>query len=252
VTPAPLVRQDALLARRPAWFGTGFGAFWGGVGFVIATPAVWLPAMVPIGMAVLLLSGVGALGVWGADAAAAALAGASSFGLWTLRIVFGVVAVLVAFLVAISLAQPLSGWALDRIVRRQEASLGAPAQPELPRLKQMMTALAVNLLALAVGLPIFALLTAIGLIFPAATVVTIPLKVCVAALLVAWDFLDYPLSLRGLGVGARLRWVGRRFTAVFGFGICAAVILLVPCVGLLVLPFGVAGAARLAVESEGE
>jgi len=42
--------------------------------------------------------------------------------------------------------------------------------------------------------------------------VTVPLKIFVAALLVAWDFLDYPLSQRGLGLADRLdttKWIVR-------------------------------------------
>ena len=233
-------------------FGGGVRSFWQGVGFVASTPAVWLPAMVPMVMAVTLLGGAGTLGIWGADAAATSIAGSSGVGLWALRVVFGVVAIIVALLVSLTLSQPLSGWALDRIVRNQEAVLGAPAWPEQPRLRQMALALGVNLLALAVGLPILAVLTAIGVFFPIAVFVTVPLKVFVAALLVAWDFLDYPLSQRGLGLSERLSWIGRRFGAVLGFGLSAAIVLLLPCIGLFVLPMGVAGAARLAVETEGE
>jgi uncharacterized protein involved in cysteine biosynthesis len=208
--------------------------------------------MVPMVMAFVLLFGVGALTLWGADAAATAIAGSSAVGLWTLRIVFGVVGVLISLLASLSLAQPLSGWALDSIVRKQEAALGGRDWPELPRLPQMGIALGVNLLALAVGVPILAILTIIGMIFPLAVFVTIPLKVFVASLLVAWDFLDYPLSLRGHGIASRLSWIGRRFGAVLGFGLSAALLLLIPCVGFFVLPMGVAGAARLAVESEGD
>jgi CysZ protein len=80
--------------------------------------------------------------------------------------------------------------------------------------------------------------------------VTVPLKFVVSALLIAWDLLDYPLSRRGLGVGARIAWLRRNLGATLGFGLAAAFLLVVPCAGLLVLPFGVAGAARLALEVE--
>jgi uncharacterized protein involved in cysteine biosynthesis len=233
-------------------FGGGVRAFWSGVGFVMSTPSVWLPSMIPMAFAVTLLFGGGALGIWGADAAATAIASSSEVGAWVLRIVFGAVAIIVALLASLTLSQPASGWALDRIVRSQESALGAPTWPDQPRLRQMALALGVNVLALVVGLPILALLTAIGFFFPIAVFVTIPLKVFVAALLIAWDFLDYPLSQRGLGIGARLKWIGARFGAVLGFGLSAALVLLLPCIGLLVLPMGVAGAARLAVESERE
>jgi uncharacterized protein involved in cysteine biosynthesis len=85
---------------------------------------------------------------------------------------------------------------------------------------------------------------------PPASFVAQPLQFVVAALLAAWGFLDYPFSQRGVGVGARVRWIGLRFGAVLGFGLAAATMLLIPCVGFLVLPLGVAGAARLVAEGE--
>ena len=68
----------------------------------------------------------------------------------------------------------------------------------------------------------------------------------VAALLLAWDLLDYPLELRGMGVTARFRWCARHFGAVLGFGLAAMLFFAVPGLGLLALPCGVAGATRLA------
>jgi len=235
-------------------FWGGVRVFFEGIGYVVGTPAVWLPALVPVAMLIVLFGGAGALGLWGAVSAAAAIADGDAgawhaIGLWLLRILFGGVALLVAALLALALAQPLSGWALDRIVRREERELGAPEHPELPRGEQMLRALGVNLLGLGVSLPVLGLLTAIGFFFPPAAWVTVPLKVLVGGLFIAWDFLDYPLSLRGMKVGARLAWIGQRFGAVTGFGACAALVLLVPCVGLFVLPFGVAGATRLVVRS---
>src|SRR5580704_12913113 len=50
---------------------------------------------------------------------------------------------------------------------------------------------------LAVGAPIIALLTVLGWVVPPAMVVTLPLKVLVGALMVAWDLVDYPLAMGG-------------------------------------------------------
>jgi uncharacterized protein involved in cysteine biosynthesis len=63
--------------------------------------------------------------------------------------------------------------------------------------------------------------------------------------LLAWDLLDYPLSSRGLGLAARLRWCVRNLGAVVGFGLAALVVFAIPGVGLVALPCGVAGAVRL-------
>ena len=42
--------------------------------------------------------------------------------------------------------------------------------------------------------------------------VTVPAKFLVSSWLLAWDFLDYPLGVHGLAMGARVAWVFRRTT----------------------------------------
>jgi CysZ protein len=103
------------------------------------------------------------------------------------------------------------------------------------------------LLTSAFGLPILAVLFLVNFVFPPASVVTVPLKLVTLALLVAWDLCDYPLSLRGVGLRARVRFARRHALALIGFGVCLAAVSLVPFAILLVLPAGVAGAAKLTV-----
>lgn len=240
---------------RKVGFFAGAGCFFEGAGFVASTPRIWPNATVPVVMALLLLALVGGLGVWGGVRAAIGIvgddaSGASAAAGWVLRIVFGVVAVLLAILSAMALAQPLSGWALDGIVRRQEAELGVPPWPEHPFFPQALRSLAVSLTALLVGGSILVGLSVVELLAAPAAVVCEPLKFIVGALMLAWDFLDYPMGLRGQGVGQRAAWVRAHFGAVLGFGMVAGVVLLVPCIGLLVLPMGVAGATRLLARIE--
>ncbi len=228
--------------RVSLWAGPR--AFFGGLLFVVSTPSVWLPAMVPMGVALVLLGAVTGLGVW----AAVNVVKASQSAWGTAGgIALGLVAPLVALAVAAALSQPLSGFALDAITRRQERALGAPPHAEVPLLAGMWRSLRVNLLGLGLGLPLLALLSLITAVAPPAGVVTLPLNFLVTALMLAWDFLDYPLGMRGLGIRARLSWIGRNFLAVLAFGAMCAAVLLVPAIGLVVLPFGVAGASRLAV-----
>jgi uncharacterized protein involved in cysteine biosynthesis len=108
----------------------------------------------------------------------------------------------------------------------------------------------VNLLGLAVGVPLLGILFLVELLFPPSAIVCIPLKIIVGGLVVAWDFFDYPFALRGLSVSARVEWMGRNFGAVFGFALAAGTFFLIPFIGLFVLPMGVAGATTLAVRVE--
>jgi CysZ protein len=228
---------------RPGFFG-GARAFLEGIAFVVSQPSVWAYAAVPVATAIVLTTALGILGVYGARAAALAIGGA--LGTFV-EIVLVLVAVVLAVALGLALAQPLSGWALDRIVDRQTRQLGARA----PRGKvSVVHSILVNLLPIALSLPVFAALALLDVLAPPAAVVAVPLKFVLGSLLVAWDLFDYPLSHRGIGLRARLSFLAKNFGAFLGFGLAASVILLVPGVGLLVLPFGVAGSSRLVARLE--
>lgn len=235
-----------MVKRVALGFFAGVRALFGGVGFVITTPATWPWATVPVVAAALLFAGSTALAIWGGAEVAARLVDPSHavFG-WALRIVLWIVGVVVGFLVALSLAQPISGFALEAIARRQDKALGGAAWPDQPFVQGLFRSLRVSLTALAVTLPILAVLAVITLLFPPAAVVTVPLELVVTGLAAAYDFLDYPFSVRGVDVAARIAFMRANFWAVLGFGVTAAALLLIPGMALFLLPFGVAGAARL-------
>jgi CysZ protein len=106
------------------------------------------------------------------------------------------------------------------------------------------------LFSLSVGGSALTVLFLITLYFSPAAVVTVPLKFLVWSWMLAWDFLDYPLGLRGLGVIARIRWVLRHFGAFTVFGALWATVCIVPGIALLLLPMGVAGATRLVLRDD--
>jgi CysZ protein len=230
----------------------GVSAFFGGFGFIVGRPSMWGWAMVPMIVATVLFGGLGALAIWGASTLLPApIEGFwATAGIWLLRIFVWLVSLVTAFLVAVSLAQPLSGFALDAIARRQELALGGRGWPDQPFFGSALRALRVTLTALVVSLPILAGLAMVTFFFPPAGIVTVPLKFIVTGIAIAYDFLDYPLGLRGAGVRSRLGFIRDHFAAVIGFGVCAAVLLLVPGVGLLLLPVGVAGATRLVMNAD--
>ena len=248
------------LARRPGsaiergaapGFGAGLRSFFGGFGFVLGNPGVWPLAAVPVVIAL----GLTSLLAWGAIGVVpgwiAAWIGTPGVLTTLAQIAAGIVAVVLAILVGFALAQPLSGPALEKIVRRVEASLGAPAWPAQSVLSEIGRSLSSVIVGLAFGLPVLALLFLVDLVFSPAVVVTVPLKVIVTALLIAWDLCDYPLSIRGLPVGARVAFMRRHSGAMIGFGAGLALLsTFLPCVVLLLLPAGVAGATRLIVELE--
>ncbi len=235
--------------------GDGLHAFFAGIGFVIGTPSVWPLAAVPVVLLLLLFCGGVVLEGWGAWELSHRLIEPSGAwgeaGAWLLTAVASLVGVVVALLVALCLAQPLSGFALERVAKKQTEALTGRRGPEVHFFSALFNALKVALATLFLAVSLLGTLLAVGLLFPPALVVTLPLKFLVTAWLLAWDFVDYPLSLRGFGLFARLGWVGRHFGAYTAFGLMWAAVLLIPGVALLLLPMGVAGATRLVVATEG-
>lgn len=230
-------------------------AFVGGIGFVLLTPSIWPWALVPGAIMLLLLCGVTGFGWWGA---AELLAGAfgserhfwGAIGYWTSMILSAFLVFLVALLAALTLAQPLAGFALERIAHAQEFQLTGNRRAALPYFAALWLNLRTVAVSVALGGPALILLFAVNLIYPPVAMVTVPLKFLVCSWILAWDFLDYPLGLRELGVRARIRWVARHFGAYTTFGALWTTICVVPGIALFVLPIGVAGATRLVLQDD--
>jgi CysZ protein len=232
-------------ATRPGFFD-GTRALFSGFWFVMRTPPVWPLAMVPVAIAGLVTAAVtgGVLRVL-VPRIAVAFGPRLGFLATLVDIVIAILALIVAGLLGFGIAQPLSGPALNRIVRRAEAEVGAAAWPASGVVEDVGRALQSIAISYAVGLPILTVLYVITLAFPPAAVVTFPVKLLVLALLVAWDLCDYPLSIHGMPVADRVAFVGRNLGAMLGFGFGLALLSMVPCLMVFVLPAGVAGAAML-------
>ncbi|HEV3443464.1 MAG TPA: EI24 domain-containing protein [Gemmataceae bacterium] len=246
-------RDRAPLPPPRIGFVDGLRAFAGGIGFVMATPAVWGYALVPLALVLLLSCGLGGLGIWLVLRLGEAWIEPISFGghvgVVLLDTVLILAAVLFAVIVALGLAQPLSGFALAAIVDAQERALTGTTTPRPDLSSALWRAAWANLIPLALFVPVVIGLFFVGLLFPPAAVITVPLKFLLCSWFLAWNFLDYPLSLRNLGIGDSVGWFVRHFVAVTSFGIAWMLLAIVPGIVLLFLPMGVAGATRLVVRS---
>jgi CysZ protein len=238
--------------ERPG-FRVGLRSLFDGYRYLFRTPDVWPLAIVPIFVALILASIFGVLSVKGAFwLVAKYMTREDPSTYWKIAsVLLNIVAVLVALVVALFLAfalgKPLSGPVLERIVRRVSNELGAPEWPTPTLAQDVFRSLQSTLVALVFTLPILVPLVIIGVLFPPAAVVTTPLQFIVTAMGAAWDFCDYPLSIRGARVAERIEFVRRNIRAVMGFGLGLGLLLLLPCSLVLVLPAGVIGAAHLTV-----
>jgi CysZ protein len=156
-----------------------------------------------------------------------------------------VLAAVLGILIALALTSPLSGPALERIVALQERELGAPPRTDLGFFAEMWCGLRAQVAAAVFAGPLLVLLAIVDLLFAPAAVVTVPLKLLIAAFALAWNLFDYPLTLRGVRVRQRLRLVKTYKTTLLGFGLSFALLFWLPCLGVVLLPVGVAAATKL-------
>jgi len=244
--PAPLARPG---------FGAGLGALFGGYRYLIGTPDIWGLALVPVAVALVLAVVFGGLAIAVAPGLVAALIGAHEGALWTalvvvLQVLGTALALALALALSFALAKPISGPALERIVRRVEADMGAPGWPPTSFLEDVGRSLQSSLVSFGFGVPLLALFALVSFFVPPASVVTVPLQLVVTGILIAWDLCDFPLSIRGVSVGKRIDFMRENIASVLGFGVALALLSFLPCTLLIVLPAGVIGAARLTVEIE--
>jgi CysZ protein len=245
---APLAPRppDALAQpAAPPGFFTGTRELFAGLGYIVRTPAAWPLALVPVAVAGVVTVLVGATLLAIVTPRVAAMVGDHAVLAALAKILAGVLALILAALIGAGVAQPLSGPALNRLVRGAEAELGAPPWPQIGFVEDVGRALGSMMVGYMFGLPLLAILATITFFVPPAAVVTFPLKLVVLAILFAWDFCDYPLSLHGMPLGKRIALVVRHARAMIGFGLGLALLSLIPCAPFFALPIGVAGAARL-------
>ncbi|NUO54194.1 MAG: hypothetical protein HOV80_35555 [Polyangiaceae bacterium] len=235
-----------MVPRQKPGFGAGVRAFFGGFRILFGTPRAWPFAAVPVFVGALIFFTLSfTLSILLSDQIAAWL----GEGFWVSLVQFfvSVVAVVLSAFFALALAQPASGPALEALSRVTERELGVPEHAPTPFLTDIARSTGSALLGVVGGTTAFVILFLIGLI-PGAAVVTVPLKFVAAAVFIGWDLCDYPLSVRGIRLGERLGFALSHAGAVLGFSAGIALIALVPCGFLLVLPAGVCGATRLVSE----
>lgn len=247
MSETPVIERElAPGARGPL---SGVASTLSGIRFVVFRPASWRLAAVPALVASLLFF---ALASGAAAAAWSFTAGLrESVPGYLVSVLLVVVGVAFAGVLSLSLAQPISSAALDDLSRMREVSMGGQVRHDDGAFwPTAWRSLRVTTAALVVSVPVLVLLAAISVFVPVAAVVTVPLKFLLSSLVIAWDLLDYPFGLRGMGVRARLAWMRENLGAVTLFGASTGALLLIPLVGLFVLPCGVAAATELVVRAE--
>lgn len=146
---------------------------------------------------------------------------------------------------ALLLTPVLSAPALERLVRAREAALGARARPRQSFWFEVRCGLEAQLGGLLLAAPLWVLYWLVAALLPGAALLLFPLQALPLAVGMAWNLLDYPLTLRGVPVRERWGLLRRAPGSVLGFGLCLAPLSLIPGAALLLLPAGVVGATEI-------
>lgn len=246
-----MTSASSVSSRPRPGFTDGVRALFRGTSYLLATPQTWPYAAVPAVLLTLLLGAAGWFTTrWAFPAIQAALpTGESTAGqlLWVGT--SGLLALGVFLLgasLAFALTPPLAGPALERIVGLRERSLGIPERPPLGLFSEIWCGFRAQIFVLMGVVPVLAVLWLVDLLLPPAVVVTVPLKLIVTSLGLAWNLLDYPLTLRGVRMRERYLLFTRFKGACLGFGAAFAVLFWVPCgCQIVLLPIGAAAATHL-------
>lgn len=161
------------------------------------------------------------------------------------RWVSSALAALLGFWLALLLAPVLSAPALEQLVRARESELGGGSRPRHGLWHELKCGLEAQLGGLLLAMPLWLLYWLVGLALPGAALLLLPLHVLPLALGLAWNLLDYPLTLRGIRLRERWALLRQSPGPVLGFGVALAGVTLIPGAALLLLPAGVVGAAQL-------
>ena len=146
---------------------------------------------------------------------------------------------------ALLLAPALSAPALERLVRARELALGASSRAPQSFWFELRCGLEAQIGGLLLALPLWLLSWAAAALLPGAGLLLVPLQALPLALGLAWNLLDYPLTLHGVRLRERWSLLRRAPLSILGFGFCLAAVSVIPGAALLLLPAGVVGATDL-------
>ena len=248
-----LAAPDRLRGPSAPGFLRGFWALPDALRFLAAERRCWLAASVPS----LIVLALAAPAFWFAFTDVGPRLGEWIFpnagvwylegGRWLVRWLGSIVAAFFGFWFALVIAPSLSAPALEYLVRAREAELGVRERPRASLWVQLRCGIEAQIGALFLAVPLWFGCWLLSVAFPG-FLLLLPLQALPGALALAWNLLDYPLSLRGVHLRERWQLFRRHPGAMLGFAACLAIVAGLPGGVFLLLPAGVVGATRLSWE----
>jgi CysZ protein len=223
-------------------FGWGMRFFFAGLRMLIRHPALLALSLIPIALTVVLLLSLAFGCAWLIGQLLAELFG-NELKLLAQIMTF-LLALLLGYFAYLPLARVLLAPFSEMLSRKAHAiSTGTEYRSGFSWSRAMIEGLKLALFHIAAALAALVL----SILFPP---VGTPMGIVVAVFLCGLDFLDVPLSARGMPFGKKLGVIGRNKALALGFGTASYLMLLIPGINLLSLPVGVIGATLLTDQLE--
>lgn len=221
-------------------FFQGIGAYLNGFGLLVRYPRLFALALIPILLTVVVLLGLAGGSAWLIGRWLQASQMLAADGQLLIQVLVFLLVLFVMYLVYLPLTRVFLAPFSEKLSRKTSELTGANslAKHELGFFKSIWEGL--KLVAFQLVLVVAVLLLTI--ILPP---LGVPLGVFVTICFCGIDFLDVPLSMRGLSLRQKLHFLWRSRARILGFAVAGYLLLHIPIVNLLVLPVGVIGATLL-------
>jgi CysZ protein len=228
-----------------ARFFQGINFFFSGLRMLLRYPSLFGLALTPIILTVVVLLGL----AWGAvswlDAGLQQSTLVNGDGRLLLQALAFLLILLVAYLIYLPLTRVFLAPFSEKLSHKTTEISGIKllAERELSFFRSIWEGVKLVVLQLVVVVLILGLTL---LLPPVGVPVGSFLTICFCGL----DFVDVPLSVRGLSLRRKLNWLWQSRALLLGFAVAAYVALHVPLLNLLALPVGVIGATMLVNQVE--
>lgn len=216
--------------------------YFSGLRMLVRNPALFALSLIPIALTVVLLLSLAFGCAWLIGDWFAGLLGDQ--WRWGVQLAVFLLALLLGYFIYLPLARVLLAPLSELLSRKTHfVSTGTEFNSGFGWIRAIWEGIKLVLLHLAIALTALAL----SILFPP---IGAPLGILTAIFLCGLDFLDVPLSARGISLREKLGVVGRNKSLALGFGTASYLMLLIPGVNLLSLPVGVVGATLLTDQLE--
>ncbi|MEK7830792.1 MAG: EI24 domain-containing protein [Acidobacteriota bacterium] len=238
MTPIETIQSYKANSVNPFYhFVWGIRFFFVGLRMLFRHPALLALSLIPIALTLVLLVSLVIGCVWMVGQIFSGLI-PDDFKVFAKAIIL-VLAFLLSYFLYLPVARVVLAPFAEAISRKTHSIVTGEAgfRSDVGWIRAMKEGLKIALLHIVVGG--FAL--ALNFIPPIGPIIGIIIAISLCGL----DFLDVPLSARGINFSNKLGIVWQNKSAAFGFGAASYVLLLIPGVNLLSLPVGVIGATLL-------